>query len=86
MATIPDREIEFSPLGGRITRDGYTVQVHIYRFASSEDEWTLEVVDHEEGHTVWEDTFADDQVAYEAFEQTLNEDGIRSFVDEPIRH
>lgn len=86
MATIPDREIEFSPLGGRVTRDGCTVQVHIYRFAKSNDEWTLEVVDHDDGHTVWEDTFPDDQEAYEAFEQALKEDGIRSFVDEPVKH
>lgn len=86
MATIPDREIEFSPLGGRVTRDGCTVQVHIYRFANGDDEGTLEVVDHEEGHTVWENTFPDDQEAYEAFEQALNEDGIHSFVDEPIKH
>jgi hypothetical protein len=86
MATIPDRKIEFSPLGGHVTRDGCTVQVHIYRFAESDDDWTLEVVDHEDGHTVWEDTFSDDQTAYEAFEYALNEDGIRSFVDEPVKH
>ena len=86
MGTDPDRDLEFSPLGGRVTRDGCTVQVHIYRFADSDDEWTLEVVDHEDGHTIWESTFSDDHEAYEAFEQTLNEDGIRSFVDEPVKH
>ena len=36
--SIPDRELETSPLGGAITRDGQTVTVHIYRFASTEDE------------------------------------------------
>jgi hypothetical protein len=43
--SIPDRELETSPLGGAITRDGQTVMVHIYQFAGTEDEWTLEVVD-----------------------------------------
>lgn len=86
MTSTPDREIEFSPLGGRVTRDGCSVQVHIHRFAGSDEEWTLEVVDHENGHTIWEDTFPDDQEAYEAFERALNEDGIRSFVEEPVKH
>ena len=35
-----DQKIEDSPLGGSVTRDGVTVQVHIYRFAGSGDEWT----------------------------------------------
>lgn len=35
---IPDRELEHSPLGISITRDGHTVTVHIYRFADTEDE------------------------------------------------
>lgn len=83
---VEDRELEFSPLSGRITRDGCTVQVHIHRFAGSDDEWTLEVVDHEDGHIVWEQTFADDHEAYEAFEHALNEDGIRSFVEAPTQH
>lgn len=87
MAIIPDREIENSALAGRITRDGYTVVVHIYRFAGTDEEWTLEVVDHEGGSTVWEETFPDDQEAYEAFERTVAEDGIRSFSqDEPVQH
>jgi hypothetical protein len=86
MASIPDREIEFSPLGGRVTRNGCTVQVHIYRFADTDEEWTLEVVDHDDGHTVWEETFTDDQEAYEAFEQALVEDGIRSFSEGPLQH
>jgi hypothetical protein len=46
---VPDRELEFSPLSGWMTRDGVTVQVHIYRFADTDEGWTLEVVDHEDG-------------------------------------
>lgn len=84
---IPDRELEFSPLSGRVTRDGVTVQVHIYRFAGTDEEWTLEVVDHEDGSTVWEGSFETDVEAYEAFEQCVREDGIRTFTeDAPTRH
>ena len=85
--TIPDRELEFSPLSGRVTRDGVTVQVHIYRFAGTDEEWTLEVVDHEDGSTVWEGSFETDVEAYEAFEQCIREDGIRTFTeDAPTPH
>ncbi|QGY06454.1 hypothetical protein MMSR116_31540 [Methylobacterium mesophilicum SR1.6/6] len=83
---MPDREIDDSSLGGSVTRHGCTVQVHIYRFAGTDDEWTLEVVDHEGGHTVWDETFSDDQEAYEAFERAVAENGIQSFVDSPGLH
>ncbi|AWI90540.1 hypothetical protein C0214_21315 [Methylobacterium sp. DM1] len=84
---LPDRELEFSPLSGRVTRDGVTVQVHIYRFAGTDEEWTLEVVDHEDGSSVWDEQFATDADAYEAFELAVREDGIRTFIeDAPTRH
>ncbi|CAO4157144.1 hypothetical protein [Methylorubrum extorquens] len=84
---VSDRELEFSPLSGRVTRDGVTVQVHIYRFADTDEGWTLEVVDHEDGSTVWEGFFDTDVEAYEAFEQCIREDGIRTFTeDAPTRH
>jgi hypothetical protein len=67
-------------------RDGCTVQVHIYRFAGTDDEWTLEVVDHEGGHTVWGETSSDDHEAYEAFERAVAENGIRLFVESPGLH
>nr|WP_166060196.1 MULTISPECIES: hypothetical protein [unclassified Methylobacterium] len=84
---VPDRELEFSPLTGRVTRDGVTVQVHIYRFAGADEGWTLEVVDHEDGSTVWEGSFDTDVEAYEAFERCILEDGIRTFTeDAPTWH
>ena len=87
MATIPNREIEDSPLGGSIECADCTVQVHIYRFAETDDKWTLEVVDHEGASTVWDETFTSDHDAYEAFEQAVVKHGIRSFAeDEPVRH
>ncbi|MCJ2114101.1 hypothetical protein MKK64_23310 [Methylobacterium sp. E-025] len=86
MADIPEQEIEDSPLAGSVTRDGVTVQVHIYRFADTADEWTLEVVDHEGGHTAWTGTFANDEDAFEAFEHAVAKDGIRWFVEQPVEH
>ena len=83
---IPDRELEFSPLSGRVTRHGVTVQVHIYRFADTDDRWTLEVVDHEDGSTVWDGDFATDVDAYEAFEQCIQRDGIRTFTEDTPTH
>jgi hypothetical protein len=84
---VPDPELEFSPLSGWVTRDGVKVQVHIYRFASTEEAWTLEVVHHEDGSIVWDELFATDADAYEAFELAVQEDGIRSFTeDAPTRH
>lgn len=84
---IEDRELEFSPLGGRVTRDGLTVEVYIYRFEGTDEEWTLEVVDHMGATTVWKGLFPDDSDAYAAFERTVAEDGIASFSDtEIVRH
>ena len=86
MACIFNHKIEHSPLGGILTHDGITVDVRIYRFAGINDAWTLEVIDSVSGQTVWDQAFADDQVAYDTFEDALDERGIRSFVNQPVRH
>ena len=77
---IEDRELEFSPLSGRLTCDGVTVEVKIYRFACTDDPWKLEVVDREGSSTAWDDPFPSDQDAYDAFGEAVEEDGIASFV------
>jgi len=70
-------ELIMSPLCQDVTRDGYTVRVDIYRIEPNQ--WTLEVVDEEGGSTVWNDTFAEDQLALDEFHRTLELEGIRSF-------
>jgi len=77
---IEDRELEHSPLSERLTRDGVTIDVKIYRFAGTEDAWQLEVVDHEGSSTLWDDPFPTAQDAYQAFNEAIEEDGITSFV------
>ncbi len=78
-----DPEIEISPLSGTVSRDGLTVEVQICRLAKSSEGWSLEVVDHDGGSTVWEDLFATDHDAYQEFFETMATDGIRSFVEGP---
>ena len=75
-----DYEIINSPLETKITRDGITVEIFIYRGAD-ETGWLLEVRDHEGGSTVWDDRFETDRAAYDEAMRAIDEDGIRSFVE-----
>lgn len=52
--TVEDPDLEFSHLGGLVTRDDRTVQVHIYRIIGSGDGWALKVVDVDDVPTTWE--------------------------------
>jgi len=52
-----DPEIEYSPLCEKVTRDGVTMNVQIYRLAVGDDGWSLEVIDEEGASTVWGDRF-----------------------------
>jgi hypothetical protein len=78
--TVEDPELEFSSLGGHVTRDDRTVQVHIYRVAGSELGWALEVVDVNNVSTTWDELFATEREAYEEFIRVLDEDGIEAFL------
>lgn len=62
------------------TRDGQTVQVEIY--SSGDNDWILEVVDERGTSTVWDEPFASDDEAFEAFQRALREEGIDAFVGE----
>ena len=75
-----DPEIERSPLSREFSLDGVTVNVEIYRLKGGDEGWSLEVVDHEWASTVWDDLFATDQEAYQAFRSTVEQEGIRTFL------
>lgn len=79
---IDDPDLEFSPLGGLVTRDDRTVQVHIYRVVGSKRGWALEVVDVDDISTLWDELFATEREAYEEFSRVLDEDGIEAFLGE----
>jgi hypothetical protein len=75
-----DPEIRHSPLCAKVTRGGVTVDVQIYRFASGDDGWSLEVINEEGTSIVWDDRFATDVAAYAEFERTIDEEGIETFL------
>ena len=74
-------EIETSPLSRRFSRDGITVEVKIYRLRGVNEDWSLEVVDHEDASTVWNETFLTDQEAYRAFYMAVEAEGIGTFLE-----
>ena len=76
-----ETEFENSPLSQKVTRDGVTVEVVIYR-GKDDPEWILEVVDQENGATVWNETFKTDQTAWDVFNKTVEDEGILTFLDD----
>ena len=80
-----DPEIEYSPLCEKVTQDGLTVRVQIYRLKTGNNGWSLEVVDHENASTVWDDLFATDHEALAEFSRTLEDEGIQSFLVDRAR-
>lgn len=77
--TDPDPEIIRSDLSCTITNDDITVSVEIYRLAH-ERGWQLEVVNELGSVTVWDDPFETEQEALDAFEQTVEDEGIETFL------
>lgn len=69
-----------SGLSRRITRDGISVALEIYRLESDPD-WSLEVVNNRGTSIVWDDRFATDDLALEAFEQVVADEGMATFLD-----
>ena len=67
-----------SPLSQTLTEDGITIEIIIFRDAD-EDEWTLEILDHNDGSTIWEDGFETEEDALEEALRAVEEDGIASF-------
>lgn len=76
----PDPNIVHSGLSGLITRDGVTVDVQIYRL-EHDPKWALEVINEDRTSTTWDDLFDSDKEALAAFEKTVEEQGIESFLD-----
>jgi len=75
---VNDALIEARTLSKRITRDGVTVDVQIYR-DKNEEGWMLEVVDHVGGSTVWNNRFPTDVEAQQEAIATIEAEGIASF-------
>ena len=71
-------EIDYSPLCQSITRDGKTVEVHIYKDETGG--WILEVEDEYRNSTVWDASFLTDKMALDEVVRTIDEDGIDSLI------
>ena len=81
--TDEDPELEFSPLGGTVTRDDISVELLIYRIVGSTEGWALEIIDGDGASTVWDEVFPTEQAALEEFERVVSENGTASFLEEP---
>jgi hypothetical protein len=79
-----ENKIINSPLSQKITRDGTTIDVLIYR-GEHEATWILEVVDHAGGSTVWDETFQTEQDALNELIQTIDDEGIACFLLDPVQ-
>ncbi len=76
-----DIELTYSPLNCKITRDGHTLEINIFK--SPDTDWFLEVIDPNNNSTCWEDQFETDKLAFDEAMSAIDEEGILSFV-EPI--
>lgn len=74
-----DPEIIVSPFSGEFTSEGITVEVQIYRLATSE-EWSLEVVDKDDNSTVWDAGFRSDKEAHDAFLEDVRNEGLAAII------
>lgn len=75
-----DPNLVVSGLSGTVTQDGVTVEINIVRL-EDETDWSLEVVNSSGTSTVWDDPFATDAAALDAFRQAVAEEGMASFLD-----
>jgi hypothetical protein len=74
-----EHEMKVSPLSQAVTKEGKTVEVQIYQ--RDQGKWLLVVVDAYDNSTLWEDQFESDEEALATALQTIDEDGIDSFID-----
>jgi hypothetical protein len=77
---LDDHELIHSPLNQTITRNGVTVEVHIYKDDSTD--WILEVVDSAGNSHVWDDHFLTDQAAFDEAMRALDEEPLE-FMEPP---
>ncbi|MDU8913361.1 hypothetical protein [Aestuariicoccus sp. MJ-SS9] len=86
---IEDEEPEliFSDLSGTFAVDGHVLEVNIVRLANKPG-WSLEVVNERGTSTTWDDLFISDGMAWKAFEECVEQEGVEAFfaedeLDEP---
>jgi hypothetical protein len=61
--------------------DGHLLTVEIYK-SDQNPEWILEVVNENNTSIVWDIPFIADGMAWRAFQATVEEEGIKAFLDD----
>jgi hypothetical protein len=77
---IDEKVLIYSDLGQKVTANGITVEIVIYRL-DDQTTWTLSVYDQEGGDTVWDDLFATEEDALKEAMRAIDEFGITSFAE-----
>lgn len=78
---MKDPNIVLSGHCGPFTRDGVSVEVSIVRL-EHESQWTLEIINASRTSIVWDDPFPSDDAAYAEFLATVEEEGMKVFLDD----
>lgn len=78
MAIELDPNIVDSSMSRKIVEDGITFDVQIYKIEGT-NEWSLDVVTPDGTSVVWDDLFADDEVAFEEAVNTIRSEGALAF-------
>jgi hypothetical protein len=76
-----DAVLTYSPLNQTLTRNGVTVEIHIYKGRGSD--WILEVVDAGKNSHVWDDQFQTDQQAFDEAMRALDEEPLEFMEPKP---
>ncbi|MFC6637970.1 hypothetical protein GV827_06985 [Sulfitobacter sp. JBTF-M27] len=76
-----DPEIIYSKRTGSYLVDNERVEVLIYK-SDTDPQWILEVVNRNGTSIVWDDAFINDDMAWRVFQDTVENEGIRAFLDE----
>lgn len=79
MSQNDDPEIIHSRLSRKVTQDGVSVRILIYRL-ERDITWTLEVVDESGASTTWDAPFPTEEDALKEAIATIAKEGIRTFV------
>lgn len=74
-------EVINSKLSRRFEWDGYRLRIEIYRL-DDRPGWTLEVINEAGTSIVWDDMFATDRDADNAFRETFAKEGLAAFIDD----
>lgn len=74
-------EVINSKLSRNFTWEGYRLRIEIYRL-DDRPGWTLEVINEAGTSIVWDDQFATDRDADNAFRETLATEGLAAFLDD----